>query len=231
METGLVSSSDRLLRIPLRHLARDRIQRAIVSGEFKPGQKLHEAEVARWLDVSRGLVREVFRELETFGILVNVPYRGTYVKQLPPERVAEFYTLRSNLEQFAAELAATRASDGDLRGLSEVIEAMHRAAQAGDACGVAENDLLFHERLCEISRHQLLRDVLTRLLVQTPMFVSATTVIYSLFSSMEDVVGVHDKILEALIRRDPQTARAAVATNFSDVLRRFNAHVESTPIP
>jgi len=54
-------------------------------------------------------VREALRELEASGVLVSVPYRGTFVKEWTPRSVWELYTLRSALEEFSMELAVDRA--------------------------------------------------------------------------------------------------------------------------
>ena len=129
-------------------------------GVFKGGDRRNEAEICRALGVSRGLVREALRELETSGVLVSVPYRGTFVKEWTPQSVWELYTLRSILEEFSVELAVERATDEDLRGLAALQEAMFEAARAGDTAELVELDLQFHEQLHRMAGHRLLRQVL-----------------------------------------------------------------------
>ena len=58
----------------------DMLERAIVSGEYAPGEKLNEVEIATKLNVSRGPVREAFRALEQAGLLRNEKNRGVTVR-------------------------------------------------------------------------------------------------------------------------------------------------------
>jgi len=222
---GLEDSSDRPLtevkRQSLRHTVRSRIEQAIIRGELKGGERLNEVETARLLGVSRGLVREVIRELETSGILVSVPYRGAFVKEWTSKSVSELYTLRSILEQYAAELAVACATDADLQGLSELVQAMHQAAQADDAMELVELDLQFHLRICEISGHGLLLKMLKDLSGQTHMFIMATKAFYSVFPTLKEAAASHEPILEAIRMRDPQKAREAVRTHIREVGERL----------
>jgi len=64
---------------PLRHLIRGELLRGILSGRYRPGQRLLELAVAKEFATSQGPVREAFRELEATGLVVNIPRRGTYV--------------------------------------------------------------------------------------------------------------------------------------------------------
>ena len=214
-------------RKPLRHTVRTRIEEAIVQGIFKGGEKLNEAELARSLGVSRGSVREALRELETSGVLVSVPYRGTFVKEWTARSVWELYTLRANLEEFAVELAVKRATDEDIKELAEVVEAMNRAAQANDAAELVELDLKFHERLHEMSGHRLLQQHLQSLGGQTRIFIIATKAFYSPFASLEEAAASHHPILHALRARDAGLAREAINEHIRQVGERYVDQLEA----
>jgi DNA-binding GntR family transcriptional regulator len=215
-------------RRPLRHTVRTRIEEAIVQGLFKGGDKLNEAELSRSLGVSRGLVREALRELETSGVLVSVPYRGTFVKEWTPRSVWELYTMRATLEEFAVELAVARATEEDLRDLTELMQAMLGAAQAKDTTGLVDLDLQFHRRLHQMTGHRLLRQVLQDLDGQTRIFIIATKAYYSPFASLEEAAASHEPILEALRLRDPQLAREAIHEHIQQVGKRYVDQLEAT---
>jgi len=204
-------------RKPLRHTVRARIEEAIVQGIFKGGEKLNEAELARSLGVSRGLVREALRELETSGVLVSVPYRGTFVKEWTPRSVWELYTLRANLEEFAVELVVEQATDADIEELAELVETMRQAARENDAAELVEIDLQFHKRLHEMTGHRLLIQHLQSLGGQTRIFIIATKAYYSPFASLEEAAASHDPILHALRARDAGLAREAINEHIRQV--------------
>ena len=215
-------------RQPLRHTVRTRIEEAIIQGTFKGGEKLNEAELSRALGVSRGLVREALRELEASGVLVSVPYKGTFVKEWTPESVWELYTLRATLEEFAVELAVERAKEKDLKELEELLEAMRQAARAGDTMELVEIDLKFHQALCQMAGHGLLWNTLQGLAGQTHIFIIATKAYYSPFASLEDAANSHEPILEALRTRDARAARLAIHEHIREVGERYVEQLRSS---
>ena len=212
---------------PLRHTVRTRIEEAIVQGTFKGGEKLNEAKLCRALGVSRGSVREALRELEASGVLVSIPYRGTFVKEWTPRSVWELYTLRSSLEEFSIELAVKRASEEDLRDLDLLVQTMHEAAQADDATQLVEIDLQFHQHLHQMTGHRLLQAVLQGLAGQTRMFIIATKAFYSPFASLEEAAASHDPIVDALRARDPHAARNAIREHIKAVGERYVEQLEA----
>ena len=54
----------------------------IIDGTLSPGIRISEDWVASEMGVSRGPVREAIRELENEGLLVVLPYRGTFVSEI-----------------------------------------------------------------------------------------------------------------------------------------------------
>jgi DNA-binding GntR family transcriptional regulator len=201
----------------LRHTVRMRIEEAIVQGVFRGGEKLNEAQLCRALGVSRGLLREALRELETSGVLVSVPYRGTFVKEWTTRSVQELYTLRSRLEEFAVELAVEQASDGDLQELTVLFDHMCAVAHDEDAEQMVELDMQFHQRLHQFAGHRLLQQTLHSLSGQTRMFIIATKAFYSPFASLEEAAKSHIPLLDALRARDAEAARQAMKEHIREV--------------
>ncbi|NLC20633.1 MAG: GntR family transcriptional regulator, partial [Halomonadaceae bacterium] len=90
--------------------ALDRVVEAITSGEFEPGEKLSESQLARQLGISRGPVREALHQLE--GKLVRrEPRLGVRVIQIDRDSLEQLFYLREALEGMAARLAAERAPE------------------------------------------------------------------------------------------------------------------------
>ncbi len=101
---------DRIVGTSLASEAFERVVEAIISGEFEPGQKISEAELARRLGISRGPVREALHRLE--GRLVSrVPRIGVRVISFGQTELRQLYYLREALEGMAARLAAEFAPD------------------------------------------------------------------------------------------------------------------------
>lgn len=126
-----VSQQDfRVLKIaaPLRHSVVESIRMAIAVGRFQPGERLTERNLCELTGVSRTLVREALRQLESEGLIVVVPNRGPMVARYTPEQAQKVYKVRSELEGLAAELFVQNADDAARRALHHAIEALARTA-------------------------------------------------------------------------------------------------------
>lgn len=86
------------------------IRRAIVEGAYAPGQRLVEQRLAEEHGLSRTPVREALRRLQAEGLVDVERHRGAAVRRLSADDIADIYELRSRLEGYACERAATRAT-------------------------------------------------------------------------------------------------------------------------
>src|SRR3989442_5753401 len=103
----------------------DKIQKLIVSGSWRPGDRLpKESELASQLGLSRNSLREAVRALSQLRVLEVRQGDGTYVSSLEPDLLlestgfishlllgdtaVELYEVRRILEASAAALAAAR---------------------------------------------------------------------------------------------------------------------------
>lgn len=141
----------------------DELRAAIIAGDYPPGQRLVEEEIAARLDVSRNPIREALRVLAAEGFVELEPRRGARVAVIDQRRAVELFELRGPLEGLVARLAARRASAADVAGLRRVI------AAADDAIGGGHLELLpalnseFHGRLAAAAANELLAETLAHL--------------------------------------------------------------------
>jgi DNA-binding GntR family transcriptional regulator len=145
----------RLSRIPAQSL-RDRVLEAIrdalIRGEFKPGEKVPEQELAEQLGVSRTPVREALQVLEYQGLVQTRPKNGTYIADVRPEDVRDALIVRSTLEELAVRLLSERPTVDRARvcdGLQDLLDGMQQAVDRGDQVGATEFDIRWHEQLVD----------------------------------------------------------------------------------
>ena len=74
-----------------------KLRNAILSGYFKPGQRLVEAELCELMSVSRTSVREALRRLEAEKLITIVPNRGPSVSAITWEEAKDIYDVRADL--------------------------------------------------------------------------------------------------------------------------------------
>jgi len=204
--------------VPLRpsslaEMAAEAIRNLIASGELQGGQRLVEAQIAERLDVSRGPVRDAFRQLKEEGLLEDIPRRGTYVVSLTADDVRDLLDLRAGLETRAARLVIERRRTEDVGGLDAALASMRSASAAGDSAGMGAADYAFHEALCDLSGSSRLHSVFVR--YQTELRVLLRSDEERLYAAGVDVTREHEVLLEALKTGDRQRAEDA-----------FRSHVE-----
>ncbi len=110
----------------------DGVRGLILRGEYAPGDRLGEVELAETLGVSRTPVREALRQLAAEGLVELVPNKGARVIAWTPGELEQVFELRAQVEGFAAHQAALRATDDDIAHLAELAEAHSRATAARD---------------------------------------------------------------------------------------------------
>ena len=101
------------------------IEEAILSGQFKPRERLIEMDLISTFGVSRTVIREALKKLEAKGLVRATPYRGVVVADLTGEDIEEIYFVRAELEKIAARLVLkhiTLAEIQQLKKLSKEVE-------------------------------------------------------------------------------------------------------------
>ena len=112
---------------PLRHSVTESIRYAIALGKFKAGDRLPERELCEMTGVSRTLVREALRQLESEGLLKVLPHRGPVVCRLSPQQAQGIYQVRIELEGLACELFAKHATEVQRAALKVAFEKLKKS--------------------------------------------------------------------------------------------------------
>ena len=75
--------------LPLRDVVFNTLRQAILRGEFKPGERLMEIQLANKLGVSRTPIREAIRKLELEGLVIMIPRKGAEVADITERKACE----------------------------------------------------------------------------------------------------------------------------------------------
>jgi DNA-binding GntR family transcriptional regulator len=108
------------------------LRRAISDGRFVPGQRLIEREICDLTGVSRTIVREALRHLESEGLVDSIPNRGPVVANLSITDAREIYEVRESLESLAARFFTSRATEEGIAALLDMHTQLHAAHTSGD---------------------------------------------------------------------------------------------------
>ncbi len=202
-----------------------RIREMILSGEITTGAKLpSERELADQLGVSRVVIRDATRILNTQGLLEIRPGSGTYVRTVGTDHVVDSIGLflrmnhkateldkllevRFALEMDIAGLAAQRATPDDIKRLEENIHAMEQAN--GNVTAFTRLDYEFHQLLATVTRNELfsmLLEPLSGLLLEF----RERTYIHDSEEATQGALIYHNRILDLIKRKDSVGAKEAM---------------------
>ena len=125
------------------------LEKKILEGTLKPGERIIEEDLCRTLGVSRSPVREAFRILESEGFVTHEPRKGISVSEISREEAADIYLIRANLESLAIYLAVRKQDPAVLKKLKDCDQEMKKAASQNDVRTYFELNLKFHETFIE----------------------------------------------------------------------------------
>ena len=139
-----------------------RLRDAIVSGRYRPGDRLNESQIAREFGVSRIPVREALMQLQEHGLVMNHERRGMFVTRLSEEDVQRINSLRVVLEAEALKLCRLKISKPDAQRLTTIMERMEAWTERTEM-DAAALDLEFHRTLWEAAGNPYLTKTLDSL--------------------------------------------------------------------
>lgn len=140
------------------HKLRDEIENGIVTGEFAPGERLDEVQLANRFGVSRTPIREALMQLSAIGLVETRPRRGAVVVDPGPDRIYEMFEVMAELEGMAGALAARRHTEDDRAALLASHKRCERSAASGDTDSYYYDNEVFHHAIYEASHSAFLAE-------------------------------------------------------------------------
>ncbi|WP_069811752.1 GntR family transcriptional regulator [Streptomyces sp. TP-A0874] len=182
----------------LREQIREQILEGIVSGRWKPGERIVERRIAAEMEVSQAPVREALRELEALRLIESAPNKGVRVRALTAADVEESYPVRAGLERVAAELAAPRLAE-DTGALEHEVAALREADRVMDGEAQVRHTVAFHREIVRAAENSVLLHSWESLGIE----VWTTLSIRWLSPEPRRHAEEHAEIVAAFRRRDP----------------------------
>ncbi len=229
------SRLDRIRKIDLpkpSDIVARQIRELLLVGTFKQGERLPpERTLAARLGVGRSHVREALRKLEFYGLLRTLPQNGTVVDGLGLKALQGFISnvlhleredfqslmeTRALLEVQAARLAARRADESGMREIVRAHEEFRSRVERGE--DGLEEDLLFHLKIAESCRNTVLCSLIG---LMSPEILALTRDLRMCDPSRTKVAfEEHERIIEALLARNPGSAARAMAVHMKGSRKR-----------
>jgi DNA-binding GntR family transcriptional regulator len=143
-----MKSTLRIEDVPtVRAIVAQKLREAIMSGTFKPGQRLVERELCEMTGVSRPSIREALRLLEADGMVNTVPHRGPVVSTISLEEARQLYVARAVLEGFAGRECARLRDPAVARRMGDALTRLKAAFAKPDMVAILEAKTDFYAAL------------------------------------------------------------------------------------
>ncbi|HEX4816884.1 MAG TPA: GntR family transcriptional regulator [Nonomuraea sp.] len=175
----------------------------VLSGAFKPGDRLRESAIAGELGVARNTVREAVRMLELSGLVRYEVNRGAVVISPTAESLDAVYTARERLE---ATAASKPPSAGQLKAIEAAFEALVDAAESRDAQRIVQLDLAFHASIVALLESSRLEQFYADLTQELRFYLMVLSVQDREFDNPSALIAEHQAILDAIRSGDPDKA-------------------------
>lgn len=192
---------------PLRNQVVEVLRQEILDDVLHPGQRLKETDLCDRYGVSRTVIREALRQLESESLITMLPNIGPIVTVLSVHDIESLYEIRERLEGLAGELFAKRATPEQAHRLIDHVSHMETSYLRGDVESRAIAKNVFYRILLEGSGNSILeaslRSIHTRIgIFKHYAFLDEKRVAVS----MEEILRIVDA---AARKRDPERARVA----------------------
>lgn len=201
------------------------IKESIISGEFKPGERMIDAWIAEKLSVSRSPVREAFRKLEQDGLLVNQD-GAIFVYKPNVDDVIELFEVRAGLESMAVFLATKLMSDEQIEELGQYFSLIDKAMKEKNLSEVVNLNTYFHEFVVTASRNMKLLEMMSKINHLTLLYRNN---FFTKYYEKEDFYNEHYEIWKALKSRNAELASRKMKQHILNDLDQLKAKLSVQP--
>ena len=200
---GISEHSNELLSTTVKRLLLDRI----MSGQYEPGGRIVELQLAKELGMSQSPIREALRDLAAAGVITIHPRRGARVRMPSAKELADVSIVRAEIDALAARLTAGVMSESTLATLQDLVDAMLASLGVGDFLAVTEADVQFHRVIAQTAGNQALVSAFDHLAPFGRTFITLNLPNVDVRDLLQEHVGILDALRDGDAERASKAAR------------------------
>ncbi|CAA0200510.1 GntR family transcriptional regulator [Acinetobacter baumannii] len=155
---------------PIRQQVTTLLKRDILDGFFMPGDRLVESALCERYGVSRTVIREVLRLLESEHLISVVPLQGPIVTKLSEEDIINLYLVRAKVESFMIELFIKNANVADKQELKDLYENLDQKFLNGSVDERWEYKDKFYDILLKGAKNNVLEEMILKIQARVGLF-------------------------------------------------------------
>ncbi|RNB88468.1 GntR family transcriptional regulator [Brevibacillus nitrificans] len=183
------------------------VKAAILSGRISPDEIFTEVKMAETLNTSRTPVRESLQDLLKEGLVISIPRKGLAVRKVTSIEVEQIFLLRKSIESEVIHKLMDRITTEQILALEHIYSQQEAAMKNSDEVSFITFDQEFHLSLTRFAKYELIEQILLNLHnLCTLIGLQAV----KKKDRMTEVLAEHRKIIDALQKKDPTKAVAAI---------------------
>ncbi len=196
------------------------ISNAILTGDFEPGARLDEVQLAQRFGVSRTPVREALRQLATSGLIDLRPRRGALVASVTREELETMFAAMAEMEAACARLSALHMTPLERRQLQALQDTMAALVRSGDPDAYADANQTFHLSIYAGAHNNVVSDFTAALRRRLAPFRRAQ---FRTLGRLPKSWAEHEVVVQAILEGDAAGAHAAMLRHVDLVEDAFDA--------
>lgn len=191
----------------------------IIDGTLQPNEKLHDADLAQALGVSRTPVREALQLLNVQGFVEMYPGVGTVVTAVNKEDITKILPPCGVLHALATELATTNITQETIDSLREMNTGFAEAIHQGDLYTALKLDEQFHNKILETAENSYITNLVSNLQSHVLRLYFHDQIILT-----KESIDEHEGILRAFENKDKEMASKIARINW---VRPINTYLST----
>ena len=191
-----------------------------------PGTKLAEQKIADIFKVSRTIVRQALNQLSRDRLVLLEPARGAFVAMPSVAEAQQVFEVRGMLETALARELAAKITDAQIAELRVHLRAEREAVKRTDVTGRTRLLADFHTVLARMIGNEVLAELLSDLLSRS----SLISLMYQSAHSAQHSQEEHEKIVDALDKRDAKSAARLMRHHINNVEQNLRLDPQSTDL-
>ncbi|WP_377298257.1 GntR family transcriptional regulator [Rhizobium sp. SGZ-381] len=212
--------------VPLHEIVYQRLNKALMAGQIRPGQKLTSRKVAQELGTSDMPVRAALSRLQALKALDPLPNGSLVLPPMTRERFSDLTASRLICEPAATEAAAGRIGKADLKILRRECDGLTQAARNQDIDDYLMRNYEFKFSIYRASGSPSLLFLIETLWLQVGPFLRQFSGRFDGALSGILEIDYHEDVLAALDRGDAQAAGKALRADIAEGAQFLLAHGE-----
>lgn len=194
----------------LADFARRAIERAILAGEYLPGERLVEERLCEDLGVSRPPLREALQQLSFSGIIEHRPRRGVWVKNMTQQDVYEIVSFRRELERMALRLAIPGLDPFKVAECERALDDMRDIADSDDEGGLVAAGFAFHVSVIRLAGHGRIEQAYRSMALQLQLCMAMNNRARRRIEDLRGNVRRHEELLATILTEDLTAIESAL---------------------